>query len=176
MNQADRDRLVSLKKAKKKLITQKEAAEELGISEREVRRLLSKLKKCGDKAVVHALRGQPSNRKIDEKIQQQAVQILSQPAYRGFRPTLASEHLSKHHELEASRETVRHWMMEAKLWKPRRQGVEKGHMWRVPRCRWGGLGRRSASATPSGEGREPKLWATPTSPLSPPPLPPTSSR
>jgi transposase len=119
MNQADRDRLVSLKKAKKKLITQKEAAEELGITERQVRRLLSKLKKRGDKAVVHALRGQPSNRKIDEKVQQQAVEILSQPAYRGFRPTLASEHLGKHHKLEASRETVRHWMMQARLWKAR---------------------------------------------------------
>src|SRR5260370_11529565 len=145
MNQADRDRLVSLKKAKKKLITQKEAAEELGITERQVRRLLGKLKKCGDKAVVHALRGQPSNRKIDEKIQRQAVQILSQPAYRGFRPTLASEHLSKHHELEASRETVRHWMMEAKLWKPRRQGVEKVHMWREGRRRRGEVGEGGTS-------------------------------
>ena len=66
MTQADRDRLVSLKKAKKKLITQKEAAEEMDITERQVRRLLRKLKKRGDKAVVHALRGQPSNRKTDE--------------------------------------------------------------------------------------------------------------
>ena len=157
MNQADRDRLVSLKKAKKKLITQKEAAEELGISERQVRRLLSKLKKRGDKAVVHALRGQPSNRKIDEKIQQQAVQILSQPAYRGFRPTLAAEHLSKHHELEASRETVRHWMMEAKLWKPRRQGVEKVHMWRERRSRWGELVQWDTSDHDWLEGRGQRL-------------------
>ncbi len=157
MNQADRDRLVSLKKAKKKLITQKEAAEELGITERQVRRLLSKLKKRGDKAVVHALRGQPSNRKIDEKIQQQAVQILSQPAYRGFRPTLAAEHLSKHHELEASRETVRHWMMEAKLWKPRRQGVEKVHMWRERRSRRGELVQWDTSDHDWLEGRGKRL-------------------
>lgn len=40
MKQAERDRLVALKKAKKKLITQKEAAKELGITERHVRRLL----------------------------------------------------------------------------------------------------------------------------------------
>ena len=32
MTQAERDRLVALKKAKKKLITQKQAAEELGIT------------------------------------------------------------------------------------------------------------------------------------------------
>jgi transposase len=157
MNQADRDRLVSLKKAKKKLITQKEAAAELGITERQVRRLLSKLKKRGDKAVVHALRGQPSNRKIDEKVQQQAVEILSQPAYRGFRPTLASEHLGKHHKLEASRETVRHWMMQAKLWKPRRQSVEKVHMWRERRSRWGELVQWDTSDHDWLEGRGKRL-------------------
>ena len=38
MTEADRDRLVTLQKAKKKLITQREAAEELGMSERQVRR------------------------------------------------------------------------------------------------------------------------------------------
>lgn len=139
MNQADRDRLVSLKKAKKKLITQQEAAEELGITERQVRRLLREWKKRGDKAVVHALRGRPSNRKTDEQIQQLAVEILSQPKYHGFRPTLATEHLSKHYQLEVSRETVRKWMMDAKLWKPRRQRVEKVHMWRERRSRWGEL-------------------------------------
>ena len=66
MTQADRDRLVTLKKAKKKLITQREAAEELGVSVRQVKRLLHALKKRGDKAVVHGLRGKPSNRKIEE--------------------------------------------------------------------------------------------------------------
>ena len=38
MTQAERDRLVALKKAKKKLITQKQAAEEIGVTERQVRR------------------------------------------------------------------------------------------------------------------------------------------
>jgi predicted ArsR family transcriptional regulator len=79
MTQAERDRLVALKKAKKKLITQREAAEELGITVRHVKRLLYALKKRGDKAVVHALRGKPSNRRIAEKVERQAVQILSAP-------------------------------------------------------------------------------------------------
>jgi hypothetical protein len=39
MTQQDRDRLVGLKKAKKRLITQRQAAEEIGQSERHVRRL-----------------------------------------------------------------------------------------------------------------------------------------
>jgi hypothetical protein len=77
MTQADRDRLVTLKKAKKRLITQREAAEESGLSIRQVKRLLKELKKRGDRAVTHGLRGKPSNRKTDGKTQQNAVVILS---------------------------------------------------------------------------------------------------
>jgi DNA-binding Lrp family transcriptional regulator len=76
MSQTDRDRLVALKKAKKRLITQKEAAKELGITERQVRRLLRALKRRGDKAVVHALRGEPSNRKFPIAQEEQAMKIL----------------------------------------------------------------------------------------------------
>src|SRR5580692_7245402 len=64
MTQADRDRLVTLRKAKKRLITQKQAAEELELSVRQVKRLVYALKKRGDKAVIHGLRGKPSCRRI----------------------------------------------------------------------------------------------------------------
>src|ERR1700722_816360 len=57
MTQADRDRLVTLRKAKKRLITQRQAAEELDLSVRQVKRLLYGLKKHGDKSVGHGLRG-----------------------------------------------------------------------------------------------------------------------
>ena len=85
MRQGERDRLVALKKAKKKLITQKEAAVEIGITERQVRRLLRQLKRRGDKAVVHASRGENSNRKIEEETRQKAIEILRQDVYRGIR-------------------------------------------------------------------------------------------
>ena len=81
MTQADRDRLVTLKKAKKKLITQREAAEELRVSTRQVKRLLSALKKRGDKAVIHGLRGKPSNRRIPEATEKAAVKTLSAEVY-----------------------------------------------------------------------------------------------
>ncbi len=53
MTQADRDRLVTLRKTKKRLITQKQAAEELGLSARQVKRLLYALKSA---ATVRELR------------------------------------------------------------------------------------------------------------------------
>jgi hypothetical protein len=139
MTQAERDRLVCLKKAKKKLITQKAAAEEAGITERHVRRLLRGLKRRGDQVVSHALRGQVSNRKLSEDTKQEAVAILSRPVYQGFGPTLASEYLAKKHKIKVSRETVRQWMVEAKLWRARKQRVEKIHEWRPRRSRCGEL-------------------------------------
>ena len=132
MTQADRDRLVTLKKAKKKLITQREAGEELGVSTRQVKRLLYALKKRGDKAVIHGLRGKASNRRIEEGIEQKAVKVLSTPVYEGFGPTLAAEYLSKKHGIEASKETVRKWMIRGKLWRAKRG--------RSSRCMVGGRG------------------------------------
>ena len=76
MTQQDRDRLVALKKARKGLITPRQAAEKIGQSERHIRRLLVKLKDKGDAAIIHTLRARPSNRKLDEKTKVEAVAIL----------------------------------------------------------------------------------------------------
>jgi DNA-binding Lrp family transcriptional regulator len=84
MKPKDRDRLVALRKAKKRLITQRQAAEELGLSVRQVKRLVRSLKKHGDKAVIHGLRGKPSNQRIEKSVEQEAVQILSADLYKGF--------------------------------------------------------------------------------------------
>jgi hypothetical protein len=104
-----------------------------------VRRLLRELKRRGDRSVSHALRGRPSNQKIDADTKREAVAILSRPVYLGFGPTLASEYLAKKHQIKASRETVRQWMVEAKLWRARKQRVEKIHEWRPRRSRFGEL-------------------------------------
>src|ERR1035437_8324549 len=93
MTQTDRDRLVTLKKANKKLTTQRAAAEELGLSTRQVKRLLYALKKRGDKAVIHGLRGKPPKRRIEEAIGGELVRILSAEVYRGLGPTRAAEYL-----------------------------------------------------------------------------------
>src|SRR5580704_8253991 len=140
MTQRDRDRLIALKKAKKGLITQRQAAEEIGQTERHIRRLLVKLKREGDQAVVHGRRGKRSNRKLSEKSQTKAVAILGQEKYRGFGPTLASEYLGKHHQI-----TVSPWMIEARLRQVRKQRVEKVHTRRQRRDRCGELVRWDTS-------------------------------
>ena len=158
MTQADRDRLVTLKKAKKRLITQREAAEELDVSVRQVKRLLYALKKRGDKAVIHALRGKPSKRKIADSIEQEAMKILSAPVYTGFGPTLACEYLAKKHGIEVSRETVRQWMVRAKLWRGKKAKVKAAHFWRPRRSRFGELVQWDTSEHDWLEGRGERLY------------------
>jgi len=153
MTQRDRDRLVALKKAKKKLITQKQAAEEIGVTERQVRRLLRKLREKGDRVVIHELRGKPSNRKLPAATEQQAMSILADPVYRGFGPTLAAEYLDQKHRITVSKETLRGWMGKAGLWKAGRRRVEEVHQWRARRSRCGELVQWDTSTHDWLEGR-----------------------
>ena len=106
MTQRERDRLVALNKADKKLITQKQAAQQIGLSERQVRRLLAKLRSRGDRAVIHAARGRASNRKISAKVEKRAAAILSKPLYADFGPTLAAEYLQQRHGIHVGRENA----------------------------------------------------------------------
>src|SRR5690242_6667111 len=157
MTQADRDRLVALKKAKDGKMTQRQAAEELKISERQVRRLLVKLRKGGDKAVLHGLRGR-SNRRIQEQDKQRAVEVLSGDLYKGFGPTLASEYLAKKHRIKVSKETVRQWMRGAGLWRAYRQRVAEVHQWRMRRERYGELVQWDTSTHDWLEGRGERIY------------------
>jgi transposase len=158
MTQQDRDRLVALKKAKKRLITLRQAAEEIGRSERHVRRLLKRLKGKGDAALLHGLRGRESNRKLDAKIRQAALEILSRKIYSGFGPTLAAEYLADRHGIHAGRETVRTWMIEGQLWRAQKQSIEKIHAWRPRRSRVGELVQWDTSEHAWLEERGPQLY------------------
>ena len=158
MTQAERDRLVALKKAKKKLITQKQAAEEIGVTERQVRRLLRKLRRKGDRAVIHELRGRASNRKLPAEMERRAITVLSDPVYRGFGPTLAAEYLHERHQITVSKETLRRWMVEAGLWKAGRRRVVEVYQWRPRRSRCGELVQWDTSTHDWLEGRGERIY------------------
>jgi transposase len=158
MTQRDRDRLVVLRKAEKKLIGQGQAARELGVTSRQIRRLLQRLKKDGDKAVIHKLRGQPSNRKTDVKTREKIVRILSEEVYRDFGPTLASEYLANKHDIRIGREALRQVMISASLWRARGQKVEAVHQWRERRSCRGELIQWDTSTHDWLEGRGEKIY------------------
>ena len=157
LTQRERDWLDWLKQAKRKQITQREAAERMGVSERWVRRLLKRMQSEKDKVVVHKLRGKPSNRRMSAELRDRIVKILSEPVYAGYGPTLASERLQQKHQISIGREALRQLMSGAELWHPKRRKRETVHAWRERRSRFGELVQWDSSTQDWLEGRGPRL-------------------
>lgn len=138
LSQRDRDRLKEIRSVLSGDIRQRVAAERLRLSVRQVKRLVASVRRHGDKGIVHGLRGRASNRRRAESDRAKALQVLQRAEYRGFGPTLASEHLERRGIL-VSRETVRHWMVGAGLWRSRPAKAERIHTWRERRSCFGDM-------------------------------------
>src|SRR6202795_4745139 len=143
MSQQERDRLRVLHEVKQKHLTQVEAAQRLKVTDRHVRRLLIRIGERGDGGIVHQLRGRPSNRKLAAGWEQKILARVRQ-RYADFGPTLAAEHLAQE-GLRVSRETLRKWMIQGALWRPRRQRVKAVHVWRERRGSFGELVMQDSS-------------------------------
>jgi len=143
LSQRERDRLRVLQDVQQGHLTQVAAAQRIKITDRQVRRLLLRLREQGDRAVIHGLRGRPSNRKFAARFEQKILARVRQ-RYADFGPTLAAEHLAKE-GLPVSRETLRKWMSKAAFWRPRSQRVKKIHVWRERRASFGELVMQDSS-------------------------------
>jgi transposase len=155
MSQEERDKLEWLKRAKDGSISQREAAQEMGVSDRWVRTLLKRMKKRGDTVVVHGLRGRASNRKVPAKTQKQVLAILGEPEWHDFGPTFAAQQLAKRHQIQVGKETLRGWMIEAGMWKAGSRNSEEVHCWRPRRSGFGELVQWDTSDHDWLEGRGP---------------------
>ena len=153
----ERDRLKVLHELQGGHLTQDEAAGQLGISDREVRRLLVRIGAEGDGGVVHGLRGRASNRRLPESLRSRALKLVK-AKYRDFGPTLACEYLAKDDAVEVSKETLRGWMMAAGLRRGKRRQVEEVHVWRPRRSCRGELVQWDTSVHDWLEGRRPRLY------------------
>ncbi len=109
-----------------RLLTQRGAAQQMGVTERWVRSLVADWKERGDIIVVHGLTGRESK-------------ILGQPEWQDFGPTFAAEQLAKRHEVVVSKETLRGWMIAARRWESRSRKPRKVHPWRARRSGYGDL-------------------------------------
>src|SRR3984893_15269643 len=155
MSQEERDWLEWLKRARDGKMTQREAAERMGVSERWVRKLLRRMKTQGDTVVVQGLRGRASNRKLAAKTQQQALVILREPDWHDFGPTFASQQLAKLHRIHVGKETLRGWMIQAGMWQPGSRKIQEVHGGRPRRSGFGELVQWDTSDHDWLEGRGP---------------------
>jgi hypothetical protein len=119
MSQRERDVLKVMQGVLDGTRTQAEAARLVRRSTRQVRRLQRRLAADGDGALVHGLRGRPSNHRADPDLRRRVLRAYRQ-RYRDFGPTLASEKLAAE-GLPVGAETLRRWLLAAGLWERRRQ-------------------------------------------------------
>jgi len=148
-------RLHLIHQALEKKINQRQAAELAGVSTRQMRRLMKRIRQEGDRGILHRQRGRPSNRQIAERVKQKVLRLYQQH-YGDFGPTLASEKLCERHRVTVHAETLRLWLRQAQL-PYRRRKVRPHRQWRPRRSCFGTLVQMDGSHHDWLEGRGPKL-------------------
>ena len=103
-----------------KTMTQKVAAQSLGITERQLRRLLVTYRAEGTAGLAHKSRGKPSHNRLPVAISDQAIELV-RTKYPDFGPTFAAEKLAERDNLTISRETLRHLMIKDGLWQTKKR-------------------------------------------------------
>ena len=136
MSMRELDRLKTIQRVVDRMLRVGQAAEGLGISCRQVERLVKRYEAGGAAALVSARHGRPSNNQLSAGVASRALALIRQ-RYADFGPTLACEKLRELHGVCLSKETIRKLMIEAGLWKPRRQRAAQIHQ---PRNRRACLG------------------------------------
>jgi len=120
MSQRERTRLVMMTRIEEKAMTIKEAAEVMGVSYRQGRRIYKRYREEGDSGLIHENRGQPSNRRKHSEVKGKVLALYKEQ-YWDFGPTLAAEMLEKRDGHEIDHETLRRWLLAAGLWQRRRK-------------------------------------------------------
>ena len=153
-SQEELKRLHVIRKVQEKLIKQVEAGEILGLSSRQVGRIVKRVKAEGDRGVIHRSRGRSSNRAFSDQVKARAIEFYRE-RYPGFGPTLAAEKLWEREGMELSEETLRGWLMESGDWKKRRK--RRGHrQWRERKEHLGEMVQMDGSHHDWFEGRGPR--------------------
>ena len=155
MSQKEAQRLAVLGEVVGERLTVKQAATSLGISDRQVKRLTRRLRAEGSGGLISRKRGAPSNRRIAAQVRERYIGLVG-AHYSDFGPTLAWEYLQRDHGFVHSVETLRGWMSEAQLWKPKRRRQLRVHSPRSRRACRGELVQIDGSHHDWFEGRAAK--------------------
>lgn len=103
-----------------------EAAQALGVSTRQLKRLKRAVRERGAKGVIHGNSQRPSPRRVSERVRQRVIR-LARGKYRGFNDTHLCERLEEFESVRIARETLRRIL--------RREGLASPKKHRAPRHR-----------------------------------------
>ena len=152
LKDSELDRIIIINQVINGNLSQVEAGRQLKLSDRQVRRLVQRIKEGGFCALKSAHKG--GNRAFSDDFKMRVLQAL-RDRYCGFGPTFASEKLASE-GLLINRETLRHWMVEAGLWKCNTGRKSRIHQSRARRPRFGELVQIDGSHHDWFEGRRSK--------------------
>jgi len=155
MSRKELTRLEVVQAVVKKRMRQHVAAARLGISVRQVKRLVRAYRRENAAGLVSRRRARPSNRRISAHEQAHYLALV-RTHYHDFGPTLAAEYLSAHHGFTRSTETLRGWMIGAGLWEAKKARSKRAHPSRERRPRVGELIQIDGSPHDWFEGRAPR--------------------
>jgi len=156
MTREEIQRYQIIRKVLEREINQQEASEFLKLSDRQIRRIVKRVRTEGESGIVHRSRGRPGNRSIKAAFKEKILE-LCRASYEGFGPTLASEKLLERDGLKVNDETLRLWLIKEALWQVKSRRVRKSLSWRERKAHFGEMVQIDGSHHDWLEGRGPKL-------------------
>jgi len=135
-------------------LTWPQAADQMGLTTRQVGTLVARVRQEGNKGIIHRLRGRPSNHRLKPGVLEEAMGHV-ESTYRDFSPTFANEKLRKVHHIFISTYTLREAMIGKGFWKPKKK-KDKHRAWRERRACVGELVQLDGSDHDWFEGRGPR--------------------
>ena len=155
MSASERERSHVMRALSKGLLLQREAGERLGLSVRQVKRLLRAFRANGDAGLISRQRGRRSPLRM-EGSRRARIEELLRSKYPDFGATLAAEKLRELNGIDVSRETVRRIQLDLGLARARRRRSARVHSPRERRPRFGELIQIDGSPHDWFEGRGPR--------------------
>jgi len=131
------------------------AAERLGLTPRQVRRLARRYTAEGPVGLICRRFNRPSNNRLEDTVANRVIELLKS-TYADFGPTLAAEKLRTQHDIALAKETVRRLQIAVGLWIPRKLRPPKIHQPRLRRACLGELVQIDGCEHPWFEDRAPK--------------------
>jgi len=138
MSKEELSRLEVMERLQEKRMRQRTAAEILGVSVRQVKRLLCAYRREGAAGLVSKQRGKSSHHQLSAEIVRAAIDLLK-GRYADFGPTLAHEKLVEREGMKISLGSVRKIMIEEGIWKAKKIRKQEEHPLRERRACHGEL-------------------------------------
>ena len=157
MTQKELSKYEIIKNLISKTVNGSQAAKQLGLSVRQVKRLKREVINNGAIGLINKGRGRKGNRRIKPEILEKVKKYLKEK-YHDFGPKFASEKLLENHQIKLDKETIRVIMITENLWIQRSRKTNKEYRsWRPRKDNYGEMQQFDGSYHNWFEGRNEKV-------------------